>query len=141
VTRPQRREWFRAALPVQPPIRCTVVDPRGRASTAQAIDLSRGGVGVVIDDRPLDIAAPGAGHELIVSLPEVGRLALDATLRTVRPALGTQALPDENHLANKMRLGFRFDRIPAKTANEIQRYVQRLEVNQLRVLRLRTRQA
>ncbi len=131
VTRLQRRESFRAALPLHPPIRCTVLDAHGNASPAQAIDLSEGGAAIVVDDPALD-AQPGSDHELVLSLPEVGRLALDVNLRTVRPASG---LP--GNLASKVRLGFRFDHVPPKTAAQIQRYVQRLEVNQLRVLRRR----
>jgi c-di-GMP-binding flagellar brake protein YcgR len=136
VTRLQRREWFRAALPVQPPIRCTVLDRDGNAIPAQAIDLSCGGAGVVIDDAALCEAVPGSDHELILSLPEVGRLDLEATLRTVRPAIGLQG---QGAPAAKLRLGFRFEGLPPKTANQIQRYVQRLEVDQLRVLRRRAR--
>jgi c-di-GMP-binding flagellar brake protein YcgR len=133
VTRLQRREWFRAALPVHPPIRCTLIDRAGNATPAQAIDLSCGGAGIVIDDAVLAETTPGSDHELILSLPEVGRLDLEATLRTVRPAIAVQGVPGA-----KLRLGFRFEGVPPKTANQIQRYVQRLEVNQLRVLRRRT---
>jgi c-di-GMP-binding flagellar brake protein YcgR len=134
VTRLQRRERFRAEVPVNPPIRCTVLDRHGNASPAQVVDLSCGGAGVVVDDVAFAEAVPGADHELILSLPEVGRLELDATLRTVRPAGRTPGSPKP-----RMRLGFRFDAVPPRTASQIQRYVQRLEVNQLRVLRMRER--
>ncbi len=132
VTRLQRREWFRAALPLRPPVHCTVLDKQGNASPAQAIDLSCGGAAVVVNDPALRQAEPGSDHELILSIPDVGRLELEATLRTVRPGTG---LPDA--LASGIRLGFRFDQVSAKTSNQIQRYVQRLEVNQLRMLKRR----
>jgi c-di-GMP-binding flagellar brake protein YcgR len=131
ITRLQRREWFRAELPIRPPIRVTVVDEDGNASPALALDLSCGGAGIVIDDPAFEAEA-GTRHELVLSLPEVGRVALDATLRTVRTTTGLPAIG-----TGKVRLGFRFDRVPGRTSNQIQRYVQRLEVNQLRVLRLR----
>lgn len=131
ITRLQRRESFRAALPLRPPIRCTVLDAHGNASPAQAIDLSTGGAAIVVDDPAMD-PVPGSDHELVLSLPEIGRVELDANLRTVRPASG---LPGP--LASKVRLGFRFDGVPPKVAAQIQRYVQRLEVNQLRVLNRR----
>ena len=134
VVRLQRREWFRAALPVQPPIRCTVLDPHGNASAAQAVDLSCGGTSLVVDDPSLAGARPGSGHELILSLPEVGRIELDATLRTVRSATAMPGVPP-----SRLRLGFRFDEVPAKTSGQIQRYVQHLEVTQLRMLRQRRR--
>jgi c-di-GMP-binding flagellar brake protein YcgR len=134
VVRMQRREWFRAEVPVNPPIRCTVLDRSGNASPAQVVDLSCGGAGVVVDDAAFAEARPGADHELILSLPEVGRLELGATLRTVRPAARMTGSPKP-----RMRLGFRFEAVPPKTASQIQRYVQRLEVNQLRVLRMRER--
>ena len=134
IIRLQRREWFRAALPVQPPIRCTVLDPDGNASPAQAIDLSCGGTSLVVDDPSLAGSRPGSDHELILSLPEVGRVELGATLRTVRSSAGTPGVPP-----TKMRLGFRFEKVPPKTVSQIQRYVQHLEVTQLRVLRRRRR--
>lgn len=134
VTRLQRREWFRATLSAQPPVRCTVLDPRGNARPARAIDLSCGGVGVIVETPFVDARAAG-DHEVIVSLPEVGRLDLDATLRTVHP-VGAQG-PDPGSSGSGVRLGFRFERMPAKTVSQIQRYVQRVEIEQLRVLRLR----
>lgn len=132
VTRLQRREWFRAALPLRPPVHCTVLDKQGQASAARAIDLSCGGAALLVDDPAAGLAERDSDHELILSIPEVGRLELEATLRTVRPASGP---PDA--LASGVRLGFRFDRVPAKTSSRIQRYVQRLEVNQLRLLKRR----
>lgn len=128
VTRLQRREWFRAALPLRPPIRCTVLDRQGHASPAQAIDLSCGGAAVVVQGRSFDDAEPGSDHELILSLPDSGRVELEATLRTVRACAGvSDALPAG------VRLGFRFDRVAPKIASHIQRYVQRVEVDQLRM--------
>jgi c-di-GMP-binding flagellar brake protein YcgR len=134
ITRLQRREWYRATLPHAPPVRCTVLDGGGNASPAQAVDLSCGGAAVVVDDVAFDPNRTGAHHELVISLPEVGQVALDATLRAVRPTTGL-ATAD----AGKIRLGFRFEQLPPRTSNQIQRYVQRLEVEQLRVLRLRGR--
>ena len=130
MVRLQRREAFRAALPVQPPIRCTVLDGHGNATPGQAIDLSTGGAALIVDDPVA--ASPGSDHELILSLPDVGRLELDATLRTVTPA-PLAAGGD----GTKVRMGFRFESVPSKTAMQIQRYVQRLETTQLRVLRRR----
>lgn len=132
VVRLQRREWFRAALPVQPPIRCTLLDQDGNAVPGQTIDLSEGGAAVIVDDPAGARALPGSGHELILSLPEVGRLELDATLCTVMPVAGSM-----RHEGSQVRMGFRFQSVPAKTASQIQRYVQRIEVNQLRVLKRR----
>ena len=131
VVRLQRREWFRAALPVQPPIRCTVLRTDGNALPGQAIDLSAGGAALLIGDASAEQSKPGAHHDLILSLPDVGRIQLEATLRTVTP---TVAASDGSL---KIRMGFRFDAVPSKTANEIQRYVQRLEVNPLRILKQR----
>ena len=131
VVRLQRREWFRAALPVQPPIRCTVLRAKGPPLPGQAIDLSAGGAALLVPDGALDPSRPGTHHELVLSLPDVGPVELEATLRTVTSSPGWQdGRP-------KVRLGFRFEDVPAKTANRIQRYVQRIEVEQLRILRRR----
>ena len=127
VARLQRREWFRAELPGDPPIRCTVLDDHGNASPARTLDLSEGGAALLVDDTTARDAKPGSDHELILSLPEVGPVALEATLRTVGPSPGS----------SKIRMGFRFEGVPPKTASRIQRYVQRLEAMQLRAHRTR----
>lgn len=127
VVRLQRREAFRAALPLQPPIRCTVLDRDGHATPAQAIDLSATGAGLVVDE-PTGDASPGSAHELVLSLPDVGRVDLDATLRTVTTAAGPTP---------RVRMGFRFESLPRPIAQRIQRYVQHLEVHQMRILKKR----
>ena len=131
VIRLQRRAWFRAALPVMPPIRCTVLDRNGQATPAQAIDLSPGGAALIVDDPAARHTQAGCEHELILSLPDVGRLELDATLRTVKPTGAADGA------RSRIRMGYRFDAVPARTASRIQRYVQHVEVSQLRVLRRR----
>ena len=130
VIRLQRREWFRAALPVEPPIRCSVLSENGDVTPGQAIDLSPGGAALLVTGAAAARSVPGMRRELILSLPEVGRLELHATLRTVTTLPADEGLP-------KVRMGFRFDAVPSKTTFGIQRYVQRIEVNQLRVLRRR----
>ncbi len=132
VVRLQRRECFRAALPVQPPVRCTVLDEDGNAMPAHAIDLSAEGAALVVEG-PLGAAStPGRGHELVMTLPDVGRIETDATLCSMMPVRGAN-----DAASSATRLGFRFEALPSKKANEIQRYVQRIEVEQLRVLRRR----
>jgi len=132
VIRLQRREWFRADLPTQPPVRCTVLDEVGNATPAKAIDLSSGGAALLVDEALLGQSLPGSDHELILSLPEVGRIELEATLRSV---LRTGSSADRG--AATLRAGFRFEDVPPRLATRIQRYVQHLEVTHLRVLRRR----
>ena len=134
VVRLQRREWFRAALPVQPPIRCSLLDEDGHVIAGQAIDLSEGGAAVIVDDAGTGRPTPGSDRELILSLPEIGRLELDATLRTIRPIPGSGAHRGQ---VPRVRIGLRFELLPARTAAQIQRYVQQVEVNQLRILKRR----
>lgn len=123
LVRLQRREWFRVPLPLDPPIRCTVLDARGNASPALAVDLSCGGAGLIVEDHAGTLREPGSEHELILSLPEVGHIALDAKLSSVK---STQ--PSQNGAASKIRVGFRFEAVPAKIASQIQRYVNRVEL-------------
>ncbi len=123
LVRLQRREWFRVALPLDPPIRCTVFDAQGNASPARAVDLSCGGAALEVDDQGCALCEPDSEHELILSLPEVGRIALDAKLRSVKPA---PASPKGS--PSRVRVGFRFVAIPAKIASQIQRYVNRVEL-------------
>lgn len=132
VIRLQRRAWFRADLPTEPPVRCTVLDDIGNATPAMAIDLSPGGTALLIRDMPMAQTRPGSDHELILSLPEVGRVELDATLCSV---MRTMLRPESG--ASMLRAGFRFDAVPPRIASRIQRYVQYLEVTHLRGLRRR----
>lgn len=133
VVRLQRRAWFRAALPVEPPVRCTLLDDDGNTVTGHAIDLSEGGAAVIVDDRPGCRSTPGSDRELVLSLPDIGRLELDTTLRTVEPVAGIGGARD----VPRVRIGLRFESLPAMTANRIQRYVQQVEVKQLRLLKRR----
>lgn len=122
IVRLQRREWYRVQLPSSERLLCTVLDRHGKASAAHAVDLSCGGVGVVVDEDAIrsDI---GDGLELILSLPDGGRVELDATLSNILPT--DTPLPGD---PVQVRLGFRFDRVPPRTETQIQRYVTRVEV-------------
>ncbi len=122
----QRREWFRAALPVRPPIRCTLVDGAGGATAGQAIDLSPGGAAVIVEGRSDGLPLPGSDHEVILSLPGVGPMTLEATLRTVSTVAGMSG--------RRVRMGFRFESVSATTSGRIRRYVQQVEGRQLRTL-------
>ena len=133
VVRLQRRAWFRAALPVEPPVRCTLIGDDGHTVSGQAIDLSEGGAAVIVDEQPDQRSRPGCDRELVLSLPDIGRLALETTLRTVEPVAGLGA----GRAVPRVRIGLRFESLPAMTANRIQRYVQQVEVKQLRVLKRR----
>lgn len=123
LVRLQRREWFRVSLPIDPPVRCTVLDARGNASPARAVDLSCGGAGLVVDDAGHTLSRAGSEHELIFSLPEIGRIALDARLSSVKPPT-----PLTDGVAAKVRVGFRFESMSPKLASQIQRYVNRVEL-------------
>lgn len=126
LVRLQRREWFRVSLPLEPAIRCTVLDRHGNASPARAVDLSCGGAGLVVDERGDALGEPGTKHELILSLPEVGRIAIDARLSSVQETPALQA-----GASSRLRVGFRFESVPPKLANQIQRYVNRVELMRL----------
>ncbi len=123
LVRLQRREWFRVPLPLDPPIRCTVFDAEGNASPARAVDLSCGGAALELDAEGCSACEHDSEHELILSLPEIGRIALEMKLKSVKPAL-----PCANGAPSRVRIGFRFVSIPAKIANQIQRYVNRVEL-------------
>ncbi len=123
LVRLQRREWFRVSLPIDPPIRCTVFDAEGNASPARVVDLSCGGAALEIEGAGRAPCEADSKHELILSLPEVGRIALEARLSSVKSApMSASGSPA------RTRIGFRFVAIPAKIASQIQRYVNRVEL-------------
>lgn len=123
LTRLQRREWYRVELPDEPPIRCTVLDSSGNASPATVIDLSCGGAALVLDGDAASLGPSGSDHELILALPDLGRIEVDVKLRNAAPESGA---------GPRVRAGFRFEKLSARTESQLQRYVQRAEVNRLR---------
>lgn len=123
LVRLQRREWFRVSLPLDPPIRCTLFDAQGNASPARAVDLSCGGAALEFDDQGGLSCELDSEHELILSLPEIGRIALDARPTSVKPTFAA-----DNATPSRVRIGFRFVAIPAKIASQLQRYVNRVEL-------------
>lgn len=123
LVRLQRREWFRVSLPLEPQIRCTVFDAQGNASPARVVDLSCGGAALEVEDEGCALREQESEHELILSLPEIGRIALDAKLRSLKPTF-----PSAIGAPSRVRIGFRFVSIPAKIASQIQRYVNRVEL-------------
>ena len=127
MTRLQRREWYRVALPGEPPVRCTVLDSDGNASPARALDLSCVGAGLMVDSDAVSLGDPGTPHELILSIPELGRIEIDATLSN----LGIQST-DARDAGPQVRAGFRFEGVAPKVEATLQRYVQRVEVDRLR---------
>ncbi len=124
MVRLQRREWFRVTIPGHENLRCTVLDRDGNASPARAVDLSCGGAGLVFEELGPCLGEPGSEHSLIFSLPDEGRIDLDATLSNVmaEPSPRFDEPP-------RMRAGFRFVSVAPRTESRIQRYVNRVEVS------------
>lgn len=123
LVRLQRREYFRVRLSRNDQLFCTILDAEGNATPARAVDISCGGAGLVVDREGPILGTPGTGHELILTLPDVGRVEIDATLSNImaEPLAGAGETP-------KIRAGFRFDGLRPRTESQIQRYVQRAEV-------------
>jgi c-di-GMP-binding flagellar brake protein YcgR len=124
VVRLQRREWYRVHLPLNQRLLCTVLDRNGNALPAHAVDLSCGGVGVVVDQEALR-SQIGDGIELILSLPDGDLIELDATVSNILPT--TPPAPGD---PVQVRLGFRFEHVSPRTETRLQRCVTRLEVAQ-----------
>ena len=123
VVRLQRREAYRVTLPPDEKVRCTVLEPDGRSTPAHAVDLSCGGAGLVFDDRDVDLGEPGSGHELIFSLPKLGRFEIEATLSNIMAAPG-----ETDDEPPRVRAGFRFVSVEPKTESQLQRYVNQVQV-------------
>ena len=120
IVRLQRRDAFRATLPRRPPVRCTVDDHDGHALAAQALDVSATGTALLVDDAS-DATVADRAHTLVMSLPDVGTIEVEATLRTVTRVAGPAS-----------RRGYRFESLSPALGKRLQRYVQELEVHRLR---------
>lgn len=117
----QRREYFRLVTPAARPLRCHIPMPGGAPSmVATVLDISGGGLAVVVPPDGLDFAPGTVFRGCRIDLPEVGTLAVDLrvmNLFEVTLKNGVQV----------MRSGCQFERLPGPMLTLVQRYILKVE--------------
>ena len=125
----QRREYYRLTTPVVNPLKCKVPLGEGRIEEFPIIDISAGGIGVILANSialPLKVGSVYPGCR--IELPGVGTLEL---------SLGIQSLFEITlkNGAKSMRSGCQFVNLHASMESLIQRYILRLERDRINLPR------
>jgi c-di-GMP-binding flagellar brake protein YcgR len=121
VLRLQRREFYRLALPVAESLKCRIpIDDGKDAFTANIIDISGGGLAVVVPPQGVLLSEGMEFPNCRIDLPEVGMLAARLELRT----LFELTLPSGVQVH---RAGCQFVDLPGSMLTLVQRYVIKIE--------------
>lgn len=123
VYRLQRREYFRVHTPVANPLKCKVPVKGGSPLVLDVVDISVGGLGLVDYSLELEMEA----HEVIkgctIDLPHFGELRVDLQIRNF-------SLQPYNNEGQIRRIGCAFFELPTKKHTKIQRYINKLQIDQ-----------
>lgn len=126
----QRREFFRVAASItNENVTCAITDKYGNSYTVDVEDLSLGGIGttVEIDALPANMVIKQFANFRNSSLriPGVGALSLDLQVRNCI---------EKVHSSGKriIRLGLSYVDLPPDKENQLQKYINRLQLEQLR---------
>lgn len=125
VLRLQRREYYRLTTPVANPIRCqlngTREDGSGFSASPALLDISGGGVGLMLEpERADDFKVDARFSDCRISLPEEGALVCNLVVRNAF-AVTTKS---GNHY---LRVGCEYVDLPGTRLTMIQRYITRVE--------------
>jgi len=116
----QRRDYYRLILPQNPPLRCLMPgDGEGRMIEATVVDISSGGLAVVVPPTGVDLKVDGVIDNCQITLPELGTIT--ATLQVRNTFRVTERGTTE------VRAGCQFIGLPGTADALIQRYILRTE--------------
>ena len=125
----QRREYYRLTTPIVNPLKCKVPLGEGRVEEFPIIDISAGGIGMILANSvalPLKVGSTYPGCR--IELPGVGTLEL---------TLGIQSLFEVTlkNGAKSLRSGCQFVNLHPSMETLIQRYILRLERDRINLPR------
>jgi c-di-GMP-binding flagellar brake protein YcgR len=117
----QRREYYRLTTPIVNPLKCRVPVREGRIDEFPIIDISAGGIGMIIANSielPLTVGSAYPGCR--VELPGVGMLELTLSIQSLFEITLKNG-------AKSLRSGCQFVNLHPSMETLIQRYILRLE--------------
>ncbi len=117
----QRRDYYRLILPQHPPLRCLMPagEGDGRLIEATVLDISSGGLAVVVPPSGVELKVEGVIDNCQITLPELG--SITATLQVRNMFRVTERGGTE------LRAGCQFVGLPGTADALIQRYILRME--------------
>lgn len=121
VLRLQRREYYRLTTPILNPLKCKVTFPNGQVEEFPIIDISAGGIGMVLANSfeiPLKVGGMYPGCR--IELPGVGVLELTLSIQSLFEVTLKNG-------GKSLRSGCQFVNLHPSMETLIQRYIVRLE--------------
>ena len=122
----QRREFYRVAAAITSEnVTCILKDKDGSSYTLEVDDLSLGGIGATVAEGTLPTMQFKTFHNCQLRIPGFGTISIDLQIRNCF----------EKTLANGkrvVRLGLSYVDLPAEKENLLQKYVNKLQLVQLR---------
>lgn len=120
----QRREYFRLITPVAHSVTCNIPVNTGeggvRTHIARVVDISGGGVAVLVPPRELSLDTNMEFHDCSLLLPEFGDISAELRIRNIFQ------VTNRNGIA-MTRAGCQFLNLPPGAENTIQRYILKIE--------------
>lgn len=123
VLRLQRREYFRLITPVAHSVVCNIpvpTDESVRTFEARVLDISGGGIGVLVPPKGLQLSTDMEFDECSLLLPEFGNVSTRLRIRSIFQVTNKNGM-------TMMRAGCQFVDLPRGAETVIQRYILKME--------------
>jgi len=116
----QRREYYRLTTPIVNPLKCMVPMKGGRIKEFPVVDISAGGIGMILNTLDMQLAVGAVYPGCRIDLPGIGTLEL---------TLGIQSLFEVTlkNGSKSFRSGCQFVNLHHSMQSLIQRYIIKLE--------------
>lgn len=117
----QRREYYRLTTPILNPLKCAVPLGQGRIEEFPIMDISAGGIGMIIGNSPDMLLKVGAAYPgCRIELPGVGVLELTLSIQSLFEVTLKNG-------SKSFRSGCQFTHLHPSMESLLQRYILKLE--------------
>lgn len=116
----QRREFYRVTTPIAHPLKCIILMGDKSKVTVTVVDISIGGIGVVLPPEGVEVEPGMKFRECYIALPEIGELLAELEIRNVFEIVLKNG-------SKTKRAGCRFTNLSAHMQSMIQRYIIKVE--------------
>ena len=119
----QRREYFRLITPVAHSVTCNIPiaqDASVKTFEARVLDISGGGIGVLVPPRGLQLSTDMLFEDCSLLLPEFGDISTRLRIRSIFQVTNRNGM-------TMMRAGCQFVDLPRGAENTIQKYILKIE--------------
>ena len=116
----QRREFYRVTTPIAHPLKCVVLMSDRSKVTVTVVDISIGGIGVVLPPEGFEVEPGLKFRECHIDLPEIGELLAELEIRNVFEIVLKNG-------SKTKRAGCQFANLSAHMQSMIQRYIIKVE--------------